>query len=113
MFLPKELAETLLENYLSIYYHLTPFYPASTFEQMLQQLYGGASSNTPNGSFDRLIVMAAMAIGGCVTEHLQWADTLYEKAKNGADALSEVVNCRAVQLSLLLISSHSTLILHR
>lgn len=101
LFLPFDQAQEFLENYLSSIHHLTPFLGPESLRQLLRRLYGQdpSESLTPART---AIMLLTLANGATLTNHSQWVEILYERAKSEAAPLEETVNLEAVQISLLL-----------
>ncbi|KAL2826314.1 hypothetical protein BDW59DRAFT_171944 [Aspergillus cavernicola] len=90
MFLPFELANTFLQQFLSTIYYLLPFWSPETFHRHLEQLYGPRPAARTDKHY--CILLMAMAIGCLVTEHHVWGDILYERVKASANSFDDTVN---------------------
>ncbi|KAL0263088.1 hypothetical protein SLS55_002064 [Diplodia seriata] len=104
MFLRHELARTFLHNYLSTVHLQLPFLSTDQLCANFERLYGYGDDAKIDPS-ERALVIVAMAIGACPSQHELWRKTLLSQARTEADSLLHVVNLRAVQIALLMISS--------
>lgn len=103
MMLDPETARRLLERYLLTYWHGFPVMSKDAYRRRLDDLV------RPPGIFDfdapdTIIIMLAIAIGAFMTGEEAIAGFLFQKAKQGAAKLDEVVNMQVVQIHLLMIS---------
>ncbi|KAH0489196.1 hypothetical protein TgHK011_009637 [Trichoderma gracile] len=100
MFLDRELCGRALERYLSTFWHLLPILTKDDFRRRAELLYaspGLFSFDAP----DVVVVMLAMAIGASILEEEAMAQFLFQRASQGADKLSELVNIQAIHIPLL------------
>ncbi|TFB02890.1 Zinc finger protein grt1 [Trichoderma ghanense] len=100
MFLDKELCGRALERYLCTFWHLLPILTKDDFRRRAELLYaspGLFSFDSP----DVVVVMLAMAVGASVLEEEAMAQFLFQRASQGADKLSELVNIQAIHIPLL------------
>ncbi|OJD36174.1 c6 zinc finger domain protein [Diplodia corticola] len=104
MFLRHELARTFLHNYLSAVHPHLPFLSTDQLCANFERLYGYGDDAKIDPS-ERALVIVAMAIGACPSQHDLWRKTLLAQARSEADSLLHVVNLRAVQIALLMIRS--------
>lgn len=107
IFLPYDIAKTFLQRYLSSIYHLTKFKSREAFERQLDQLYTANVNAHAGPNVDRLLVLLSLACGALGTEHHGWGELLFERVKASSKDLDDVVNLQTVQLSLLMISFSS------
>ncbi|KAF7547041.1 hypothetical protein G7Z17_g8001 [Cylindrodendrum hubeiense] len=102
MLLDPDTAKRLLERYLLTYWHGIPVLRKDTYRRRLDALF------RPPGIFDfdssdTIIIMLAMALGASMTGEEAIAEFLFQKAKQGAAKLDEVVNTQVVQIHLMMI----------
>lgn len=102
-FVPYDLAKEFLDRFMGSLYVLMPVRPRSFFEKQLGLLYQPLMGFDPDAGSHALILLA-LAIGALGTEHSEWGEVLFERAKATAAALDEVVNVQTVQISLFIIS---------
>lgn len=103
MFLRHELARTFLHNYLSTVHLHLPFLSTEQLCTNFERLYGYGDDAKIEPS-ERALVIVVMAIGACPSQHELWRKTLLAQARTEAESLLHVVNLRAVQIALLMIS---------
>jgi hypothetical protein len=103
MFLDRALSQRLVETYLSTYWHILPIMSQSEYRRQLDRLHRSPAIFSYD-SADNIIVMLAMALGASVLDEDHVAEFLFQKAKNGAAKLDELVNVQAVQIALMMIS---------
>ncbi|KAK7432404.1 hypothetical protein QQZ08_000966 [Neonectria magnoliae] len=102
MLLDPETAKRLLERYLLTYWHGLPVMDKDTYRRRLDILF------RPPGIFDfdssdTIIILLAIATGASMTGEEAIAEFLFQKAKQGAAKLDEVVNTQVVQIHLMMI----------
>lgn len=102
-FLASELAAEFLQQYLSTVYVLHPLHSHDYLHFLCSQLYAIPGSTSLLVE-DSALIMTVLGIGATLTEHLSWAEVLIEKAKVLLSSLDEVLNLRAIQIPLLMIS---------
>lgn len=102
MFLPYYLASEFLQGFLSSLHRLMPMWSEETFRRRLEQLYHTRVPRNADQS-DGVLLMA-LAMGSCVTEHHAWGDILYERVKATCSPYDDNVTLQSVQLSLIMIS---------
>ncbi|OAL25225.1 hypothetical protein AYO22_05102 [Fonsecaea multimorphosa] len=105
--LPLALARLFLERFSMTVLHLVPFLNLEIMEEWLGQLYN--DDNEEMATDVKAVLLAILANGATLTEHVKWADALYDRAKREMHVLDETVNNRAIQASLLLISYRALL----
>ncbi|KAK7415705.1 hypothetical protein QQX98_005740 [Neonectria punicea] len=103
MLLDPATAKRLLERYLLTYWHGLPVMDKDTYRRRLDLLF------RPPGIFDfdssdTIIILLAIATGASMTGEEAIAEFLFQKAKQGAAKLDEVVNTQVVQIHLMMIS---------
>ncbi|KAJ3458143.1 hypothetical protein MRS44_012252 [Fusarium solani] len=103
MLLNPETAHRLLERYLLTYWHGLPVMSKDSYRRRLDVLF------QPPGIFDydapeTIIIMLAIGLGASMTGEEAIAEFLFQKAKQGAAKLDEVVNIQVVQIHLMMIS---------
>lgn len=103
-FLSYDLAKEFFERFMNSLYALMPVRPRSFFERQLNLLYQPALGFDSDAGSHALILLA-LAIGSLGTEHSDWGEVLFERAKIAAGTLDEVVNVQMVQISLFIISA--------
>lgn len=101
MLLDPDTARRLLERYLLTYWHGIPVLDKNTYRRRLDSLF------QPPGIFDfdssdTIIIMLAVALGASMTGDEAIAEFLFQKAKQGAAKLDEVVNTQVVQIHLMM-----------
>ncbi|KIW35236.1 uncharacterized protein PV07_01942 [Cladophialophora immunda] len=101
--LPLELAKLFLERFSLTVLHLVPFLKVEVMEKWLEQLYNDEAEEMASDT--KAVLLAVLANGATLTEHVKWADTIYHRAKREMHVLEETVNNKAIQASLLLITS--------
>jgi hypothetical protein len=99
-FLQKEMAQDLLDKYLSTYHCLAPILPKDIYHEHLQAIFAAPASMS-SVSKKRQILLIAIAIASLSTEHWHWGDRLFQMVKK--ERLDNV-NLESVQLELLMIS---------
>ncbi|KAH6608907.1 hypothetical protein Trco_002253 [Trichoderma cornu-damae] len=100
MFLDKVLCNRVLERYLSTYWHMLPILAKDDFRRRAELLYsapGLFSFDSP----DVAVLMLAMAIGASTLGEDAMAQFLFQRASQGAERLSELVNMQAIHIPLL------------
>ncbi|KAL4778649.1 hypothetical protein BJX76DRAFT_366061 [Aspergillus varians] len=90
MLLSYELASKFLDAFLSTLHGLLPIWPAEVFRQRFQQLYGPQPASRTDKH--QCILLMALALGSLVTEHVAWADMLYERVKASCNSFDDTVN---------------------
>ncbi|KAF4974995.1 hypothetical protein FZEAL_8179 [Fusarium zealandicum] len=108
MLLDPETARRLLNRYLLTYWHGLPVMSKESYRRRLDALF------KPPAIFDfdspdTIIIMLAIALGASMTGEEAIAEFLFQKAKQGAAKLDEVVNLQVVQIHLMMISLISNL----
>ncbi|RBR18551.1 uncharacterized protein FIESC28_06006 [Fusarium coffeatum] len=103
MLINPETAHRLLERYLLTYWHGLPVMSKDDYRRRLDALF------QPPGIFDydqpeTIIIMLAVGLGASMTGEEAIAEFLFQKTKQGASKLDEVVNMQVVQIHLLMIS---------
>lgn len=103
MLINPETAHRLLERYLLTYWHGLPVMSKDSYRRRLDVLF------QPPGIFDydapeTIIIMLAVGLGASMTGEEAIAEFLFQKAKQGAAKLDEVVNIQVVQIHLMMIS---------
>lgn len=103
MLINPETAHRLLERYLLTYWHGLPVMSKDSYRRRLDVLF------QPPGIFDydapeNIIIMLAVGLGASMTGEEAIAEFLFQKAKQGAAKLDEVVNIQVVQIHLMMIS---------
>ncbi|KAK7519869.1 fungal-specific transcription factor domain-containing protein [Phyllosticta citriasiana] len=101
LFLRQDLAKSFLQNYCQTAHFHIPVLPAEQLWANFERLYGSADEGTIDPA-ERAIVVVAMAIGASQTTHDNWRRTLLSQARSEAEAMSHIVNLRAVQIALLM-----------
>ncbi|KAH7152017.1 hypothetical protein B0J13DRAFT_254181 [Dactylonectria estremocensis] len=101
MVLDTDTAKRLLERYLLTYWHGIPVLDKDTYRRRLDKLF------RPPAIFDfdspdTIIMMLAIALGASMTGEEAIAEFLFQKAKQGAAKLDEVVNTQVVQIHLMM-----------
>ncbi|KAF5235152.1 hypothetical protein FAUST_7277 [Fusarium austroamericanum] len=99
-------AHRLLERYLLTYWHGLPVMSKDDYRRRLDALF------QPPGIFDydapeTIIIMLAVGLGASMTGEEAIAEFIFQKTKQGAAKLDEVVNMQVVQIHLLMISHPS------
>ncbi|KAL2812719.1 C6 zinc finger domain protein [Aspergillus granulosus] len=100
MILPYHLASEFLQAFLHSLHHLMPIWSPETFQRRLEQLYDTrlpANTDQRDG-----VLLMALAMGSCVTEHHAWGDILYERVKSSYSPYDDNVTLESIQLSLLM-----------
>ncbi|KAG8669526.1 hypothetical protein FPOAC2_08858 [Fusarium poae] len=97
-----ETAHRLLERYLLTYWHGLPVMSKDDYRRRLDALF------QPPGIFDydapeTIIIMLAVGLGASMTGEEAIAEFIFQKTKQGAAKLDEVVNMQVVQIHLLMI----------
>ncbi|KAL3456844.1 C6 zinc finger domain protein [Aspergillus heterothallicus] len=100
MFLPYHLAIEFLQGFLYSLHHLMPIWSTDTFQRRLEQLYD-TRAPTNTDQYDGVLLMA-LAMGSCVTEHHAWGDILYERVRASCSPYDDNVTLQSVQLSLIM-----------
>ncbi|KAJ4256736.1 hypothetical protein NW762_008832 [Fusarium torreyae] len=103
MLINPETAHRLLERYLLTYWHGLPVMSKDDYRRRLDALF------RPPGIFDydapeTIIIMLAVGLGASMTGEEAIAEFLFQKTKQGAAKLDEVVNMQVVQIHLMMIS---------
>jgi hypothetical protein len=103
MLINPQTAHRLLERYLLTYWHCLPVMSKDDYRRRLDALF------QPPGIFDydepeTIIIMLAVGLGASMTGEEAIAEFLFQKTKQGAAKLDEVVNMQVVQIHLLMIS---------
>ncbi|KAJ4141879.1 hypothetical protein NW754_014669 [Fusarium falciforme] len=101
MLINPETAHRLLERYLLTYWHGLPVMSKDSYRRRLDVLF------QPPGIFDydapeTIIIMLAVGLGASMTGEEAIAEFLFQKAKQGAAKLDEVVNIQVVQIHLMM-----------
>ncbi|KAF4445684.1 hypothetical protein FALBO_17154 [Fusarium albosuccineum] len=102
MLIDPETARRLLDRYLLTYWHGLPVMSKESYRRRLDALF------KPPGIFDfdapeTIIIMLAMGLGASMTGEEAIAEFLFQKSKQGATKLDEVVNFQVVQIHLMMI----------
>ncbi|KAL2827685.1 C6 zinc finger domain protein [Aspergillus pseudoustus] len=100
MFLPYHLASEFLQGFLYSLHQLMPIWSAETFQHRLEKLYD-TRAPTNTDQYDGILLMA-LALGSCVTEHHAWGDVLYERVKASCSPYDDNVTLQSVQLHLIM-----------
>ncbi|PKS12600.1 hypothetical protein jhhlp_000808 [Lomentospora prolificans] len=103
MFLDRALSQRLMETYLSTYWHILPVLPQTEYRRQLDQMHRSPAIFSYD-SADNIILILAMALGASILDEGHIAEFLFQKAKQGAEKLDEVVNVQAIQVALMMIS---------
>ncbi|KAL7807794.1 hypothetical protein V8C44DRAFT_337115 [Trichoderma aethiopicum] len=101
MFLDRELCGAALERYLSTFWHLLPILTKDDFRRRADLLYASPGHLFSFDAPDVVVVMLAMAVGASILEEEALAQFLFQRASQGADRLSELVNIQAIHIPLL------------
>lgn len=101
MFLDRELCGRALERYLSTFWHLLPILTKDDFRRRADLLYASPGHLFSFDAPDVVVVMLAMAVGASILEEEALAQFLFQRASQGADRLSELVNIQAIHIPLL------------
>ncbi|RFN51479.1 hypothetical protein FIE12Z_4215 [Fusarium flagelliforme] len=106
MLINPETAHRLLERYLLTYWHGLPVMSKDDYRRRLDALF------QPPGIFDydqpeTIIIMLAVGLGASMTGEEAIAEFLFQKTKQGAAKLDEVVNMQVVQIHLLMIKDET------
>ncbi|KAH7246375.1 fungal-specific transcription factor domain-containing protein [Fusarium tricinctum] len=101
MLINPQTAHRLLERYLLTYWHCLPVMSKDDYRRRLDALF------QPPGIFDydepeTIIIMLAVGLGASMTGEEAIAEFLFQKTKQGAAKLDEVVNMQVVQIHLLM-----------
>lgn len=103
VFLDVECGRKYLERYLATYWNGFPMIPKEEFRRKHAELFKPPmlfSFDSP----DIIIMMLAMALGAYILGQDEVAEFLFQKSKQGAVKLDEVVNIQVVQIYLMMIS---------
>lgn len=92
-----------LERYLVTYWNVLPALPKDTFRKRLDRLWDSPSIFSFD-SPENIILALAMALGACTLHEENTAELLFQKAKQGAAKLDELVNVHTVQVSVMMMS---------
>ncbi|RKK12778.1 hypothetical protein BFJ65_g12038 [Fusarium oxysporum f. sp. cepae] len=106
MLIDPETAKRLLDRYLLTYWHGLPVMSKETYRRRLDALF-----KRPILDFDcpeTIIIMLAVGLGASMAGEEAIAEFLFQKAKQGAAKLDEVVNTQVVQIHLMMISLTSS-----
>ncbi|KAM0148262.1 hypothetical protein ACHAQE_009901 [Botrytis cinerea] len=100
LIVPEHLANSFVDLFISTLGPFFPFISRTRIEGMLQIFY--SFPNTSGGSaLERGILMAILALGATLTEHVQLGEDLFLRAKSEMHTIEDLVNVQAVQLPLL------------
>lgn len=101
-----------LERYLATYWNVLPAQPKESFRKRLDQLWDPPTTLSFD-SPENIILALAMALGACTQHEENTGELLFQKAKQGAAKLDELVNVHAVQVPMMMMSLplHLTLML--
>ncbi|KAF7891169.1 uncharacterized protein EAF02_001494 [Botrytis sinoallii] len=100
LIVPEHLANSFVDLFISTLGPFFPFISRTRIEGMLQTFY--SFPNTSSGSaLERGILMAILALGATLTEHVQLGEDLFLRAKSEMHTIEDLVNVQAVQLPLL------------
>ncbi|KAF7923322.1 hypothetical protein EAE99_007019 [Botrytis elliptica] len=100
LIVPEHLANSFVDLFVSTLGPFFPFISRTRIEGMLQTFY--SFPNTSSGSaLERGILMAILALGATLTEHVQLGEDLFLRAKSEMHTIEDLVNFQAVQLPLL------------
>ncbi|SPO01567.1 uncharacterized protein DNG_04240 [Cephalotrichum gorgonifer] len=102
-FLDHARSKRYLERYLETYWHITPVPRKDELRERLDRLWDPPSILSFDSS-ENIVLAIAMAIGACTLDEESLAELLFQKAKQGAAKLDELVNVQAVQVPLMMIS---------
>lgn len=92
-----------LERYLVTYWNVLPALPKDAFRKRLDQLWDPPtifSFDSP----ENIVLALAMALGACTLHEESTGELLFQKAKQGAAKLDELVNVHAVQVPIMMMS---------
>lgn len=104
LFLDHARSKRYVERYLATYWNVIPVPPKDEFRRRLDRLWDPPSILNFD-SPENIILALAMAIGACTMDEESMAELLFQKAKQGAAKLDELVNVQAVQVPVMMIRS--------
>ncbi|KFY18878.1 hypothetical protein V493_08283 [Pseudogymnoascus sp. VKM F-4281 (FW-2241)] len=99
-----DLAATFLETYLATVHYVVLMGSQGTIRKLFYNLYSAPSSN--QNSRDSTLIMVVLAIGAFLSNHPNWADSLYRRVTSRLDSWGDAVSLRSVQISMLLSEYH-------
>ncbi|THV54018.1 hypothetical protein BGAL_0036g00150 [Botrytis galanthina] len=103
LIVPEHLANSFVDLFISTLGPFFPFISRTRIEGMLQIFY--SFPNTSSGSaLERGILMAILAVGATLTEHVQLGEDLFLRAKSEMHTIEDLVNVQAVQLPFSMTS---------
>jgi hypothetical protein len=100
--LPPHLPFEFLDRVLAVDYPFLPFLDGSHLRRITQLMLEASQHDL--SLQDHAIVIAMLALGATFTEHCQWAEILFSRARGISELLNEAVSLEAVQISLIMIS---------
>ena len=92
-----------LERYLVTYWNVLPALPKDAFRKRLDRLWDPPtvfSFDSP----ENIILALAMALGACTLHEENTGELLFQKAKQSAAKLDELVNVHTVQVPIMMMS---------
>jgi hypothetical protein len=99
--LSPDLATLFFGSYLSTMYYFLPFCEAHALRGIFSAAFPFSASEFRR-PIDGILIIAILAIGATLTEHVSWADLLNRQAEIDFAAWDETVNLRSVQISMVL-----------
>jgi CDGSH-type Zn-finger protein len=98
---PFDLAANFLEMYLSAAQHVLPFCEIATLRKLFYSLYS-APETYSQSSRDHTLVIAILAFGASLTQHIAMSHSLFLKAEKNVSTWGDAVSLRVVQVLMLL-----------
>ncbi|KFY41727.1 hypothetical protein V494_02833 [Pseudogymnoascus sp. VKM F-4513 (FW-928)] len=95
-----DLAASFLEAYLATVHYVVLFCDRETLRRLFYNMYSAPSSN--QNSRDSTLVMVVLAIGAFLSNHIVWANSLYQRVTSRLESWGDSVSLRSVQISILL-----------
>lgn len=92
-----------IDRYLETYWNVIPVPSKEEYRRRLDKLWEPPSILTFD-SLENIILALAMAMGACTMDEENMAELLFQKAKQGASKLDELVNIQAIQVPVMMIS---------
>lgn len=110
-FLTLDCAKMLVHSYSATLGHMVPIWTEEDLLYRLTALHCFLQRNDGSFSPDKTMLLCILAIGAAADEMLDWAETLYIRAKSESIMLDDVVNLQAVQIPLLMVCPSGSIVM--